>query len=128
MNKYDVIPNIVTPTETERKEEDVPVVQYPEERNIFEDTEAEVDALKKLFLSATEREKDKRTVENSAAFWFSVYFKTEEQKKEFLVKTGLDKITAGLYIDGQEMAKVLGVEIKEEDISQYGQDFKKFKL
>lgn len=96
--------------------EDAPVklrVKYKEKRNVFEDTEAEILVLKEAFKDPLQKEREQKEKLTDGNFWFAVYFKAKEQKEEFLLKSGLNKITSGIYIDGEQLAKHIGVDMKQ---------------
>lgn len=123
MSKYDI-----TPPE-KNKEPDVDnalIVKYPKGRHVVEDTNAEIEMLKKAFKSPLEQEKELKEKNINPNFWFCVYFQNESQKEEFLKKIGADAITKGIYINGLDLAKLLGVEIQKEQIEK-PQKFKVFK-
>lgn len=134
MKKYDIIPpvldmNNTTGDGTEKKDNKSPIkVDYPDEPNIFKDTEAEVLAITKEFKNAREKEKEVKDKNTNTAFWFCVYFQDEEQKNEFFEKIGLTKTeTAGQYIDGITFAKKVGIQIDRKEVKKPGK-FKGFTL
>lgn len=53
---------------------------------------------------------------NDVSFWLCVVFQSYEQKHEFLSKIGNPRTRYGMYLDGEELAKAVGVEMKEVDI------------
>jgi hypothetical protein len=81
MNKFDKAPpsmkQDVSKTETESKF----AVEYPDERNIVDDTKAEIKMLKNAFKSQLDRENELKKKNINPNFWFAVYFQDEEQKE-----------------------------------------------
>jgi len=102
------------------------IVDYPEERNIVDDTNAEIKTLKKSFQSKLDKEKEAKDKNINPNFWFAVYFQDEDQKNEFLEKSKASAITSGVYIDGLKLAEVLGIKMERKDIKAPGK-FKSFK-
>lgn len=86
-------------------------VKYKEKRNVFEDTQAEIAVLKEAFKNPLQKEREQKEKLTDGNFWFAVYFKSREQKEEFLKKSGLSSITSGIYIDGEQLARHIGVEM-----------------
>lgn len=50
---------------------------------------------------------------NDAGYWFGVYFQNRHQKEAFIKAIGAVELTEGQYIDGNELAKVMGIELPE---------------
>lgn len=101
-------------------------VKYKEKRNVFEDTQAEIAVLKEAFKDPLQKEREQKEKLTDGNFWFAVYFKSKEQKEEFLKKSGASKITSGIYIDGVQLADIIGVQLQETPPLQKP-ELKKFK-
>lgn len=127
MSKYDIVPPLQQ-QETEQSEpiDESLVVKYPKERNVIDDTDAEMQVLKNAFKSPMDLEREKKEQNTNPNFWFAVYFQNENQKNNFLKNIGADSLTEGLYIDGIEFAKHLGIDIEKEEMKIPGK-FKSFK-
>lgn len=48
---------------------------------------------------------------NNSNFWFAVYFQNDEQQKAFLDAMKWSQFTGGVYIDGEQLAKFMGIEL-----------------
>lgn len=101
-------------------------VRYKEKRNVFEDTEAELVVLKEAFKDPLQKEREQKEKLTDGNFWFAVYFKSKEQKDEFLKKSGVSAITSGIYIDGCQFASLMGVQM-DETPALIKPELKKFK-
>lgn len=53
---------------------------------------------------------------NDAGYWFGVYFQNRHQKEAFIKAIGAVELTEGQYIDGTELAKVMGVKLPPRDL------------
>lgn len=125
MSKYDFL----TPGKKMGKpEKEETFINYKDQPNIINDTNAEVKALIDYFNPSNDVDKEKanRMKDNSSRFWFAVYFQDDEQKNEFLQKSGADKLTAGQYINGLELAKLMGIDIQRKE-SKPPKKFNSFK-
>lgn len=93
------------------------IVKYGDKPNIIADTNAEVQALKTLLKGGSAQEKDKRAKNVDSGFWFAAYFQTREQKEAFFKKIGI-KLEGGQYVNGFDLCKALGIDIKPEAIKK----------
>lgn len=126
MTTFDIPPPQQPKKPTKKEQEQL--VDYPETPNIFDDTAAEVKALSNQFKNARDKEKEAKDRNTNAAYWFAVYFQDEDQKKEFFDKIGVTpEISAGQYIDGITLAKLLGIEIVKKEVKKPGK-FREFNL
>lgn len=114
MSKYDITPPN-NPQPEDAVDESL-IVKYPKERNIIDDTNAEIQMLKKAFRTPLDNEREKKEANINPDFFFSVYFQNQAQKDNFLKSIGADAISKGLFINGIEFAKLLGIEIQRENI------------
>lgn len=88
----------------------------PEETgDVEKDSEAELDALQKGFRDAIKREDKRFELATDSEYWFCVCFQSREQCNAFLKAMDLLEI-GDKYLDGQEVAKKLGVKLPEADI------------
>ena len=129
MSKYDIIPPVAkqhTPAE-KQQEPETQAINYPEEENIFVDTNLGIQTLQSALQTSVQKEQQIKKDNTDTRFWFAVYFQDADQKNEFLKKVGAQHITAGQYIDGLELAKVLGIDLPKKEKRIPGK-FKTFKL
>lgn len=75
----------------------------------------ETSAVLEAFKARAKAEQDRFTLATDSEYWVGLCFQTREQKLAFLAATGLlqhgDK-----YIDGQHLAKVMGVALPSADV------------
>nr|DAQ44804.1 MAG TPA: hypothetical protein [Caudoviricetes sp.] len=91
-------------------------IELPEETgDVEKDSEAELDALQKGFRDAIKREDKRFELATDSEYWFCVCFQSREQCNAFLKAMDLLEI-GDKYLDGQEVAKKLGVKLPEADI------------
>ena len=91
-------------------------IELPEETgDVEKDSEAELDALQKGFRDAIKREDKRFELATDSGYWFCVCFQSREQCNAFLKAMDLLEI-GDKYLDGQEVAKKLGVKLPEADI------------
>jgi len=87
-------------------------IELPEETgDVEKDSEAELDALQKGFRDAIKREDKRFELATDSEYWFCVCFQSREQCNAFLKAMDLLEI-GDKYLDGQEVAKKLGVKRK----------------
>jgi hypothetical protein len=53
---------------------------------------------------------------NDAGYWFGVYFQNRHQKEAFIAAIGAMELTEGQYIDGNELAKVMGIALPPREL------------
>lgn len=97
------------------------------ESDLISDTNEEILTLKNAFKSKMDKEAELKKKNTDPNFWFAVYFQDSEQKNVFLKKIKANTLTEGLYIDGIEFAKLLGIEIPKKLVKAPGK-FKSFNL
>ena len=91
-------------------------IELPEETgDVEKDSEAELDALQKGFRDAIKREDKRFELATDSEYCFCVCFQSREQCNAFLKAMDLLEI-GDKYLDGQEVAKKLGVKLPEADI------------
>lgn len=91
-------------------------IELPEETgDVEKDSKAELDALQKGFRDAIKREDKRFELATDSEYWFCVCFQSREQCNAFLKAMDLLEI-GDKYLDGQEVAKKLGVKLPEADI------------
>lgn len=91
-------------------------IELPEETgDVEKDSEAELDALQKGFRDAIKREDKRFELATDSEYWFCVCFQSREQCNAFLKAMDLLEI-GDKYLDGQEVAKKLGVKLPEAHI------------
>ena len=91
-------------------------IELPEETgDVEKDSEAELNALQKGFRDAIKREDKRFELATDSEYWFCVCFQSREQCNAFLKAMDLLEI-GDKYLDGQEVAKKLGVKLPEADI------------
>ncbi|MBF1221576.1 MAG: hypothetical protein HXM21_00200 [Haemophilus influenzae] len=91
-------------------------IELPEETgDVEKDSEAELDALQKGFRDAIKREDKRFELATDSEYWFCVCFQSREQCNAFLKAMDLLEI-GDKYLDGQEVAKKLGVKLPEANI------------
>lgn len=85
-----------------------------EGESMEENAELTLEMAKAILVNKTQREGQQKAIElaNETEYWFAVYFQTVEQKNAFLtgIKYTGEKV-GDKYIDGQDLAKHLGVEL-----------------
>lgn len=79
------------------------------------DSLADLDAVQAAFRKRAQQEDKRRELATDSEHWFAVCFQTREQKEVFL--KALNLIAGGdKYLDGQVVARVLGVDLPPEDV------------
>lgn len=81
-----------------------------------DDAKAELGALKSAFQQRQEREATRQREATDSEFWVALCFQTREQKELFLARTGWLQ-EGDKYIDGQFVAKKLGIELPKYNIT-----------
>lgn len=83
----------------------------------FEDaTKEEIEGVTSLFKQRSKDESNLKQKNTSTEFWFAVYFADEDQRNEFLQKADLLKKMNDQYINGEDSAKAMGVELTKKRI------------
>ena len=96
-----------------------PLPQYvePVEQtgNAAVDSAADLDAVSAGFRKRANDEGKRFALATDAEYWTCICFQTREQKEHFLAALDLLKF-GDRYLDGQEVAKQLGIELPEADV------------
>jgi hypothetical protein len=79
-------------------------------------TKEEIEGTVSLFKQRSKDESNLKEKNTSTEFWFAVYFADEEQRNEFLEKAGLLKKMEDQYINGEDFAKAMGIELTKKKI------------
>lgn len=87
--------------------------------NVEADTKAELNALQSGFIARAKQENARREKATDSEYWFCVCFQSRDQVEEFLKKSGWAKPNVK-YIDGQQVAKAIGVKLTP-DTTGFGQ-------
>lgn len=128
MKTYDIPPPIKAESKQEKQDDTEFKVNYKsEESDLIDDTAEELKTLKNAFKSKMDKENELKKKNIDPNFWFAVYFQDSDQKNDFLKKIKATKLTEGLYIDGIEFAKLLGIELPKKSVKAPGK-FKGFNL
>lgn len=86
---------------------------------LAEDTaNEEVSEALSLFKSRAKGEEAEKQANVSSEYWFAVYFADEEQRNEFLEKIKAFSLLQDQYINGEALARKLGVEITPKKIKK----------
>lgn len=81
------------------------------------DSKEEMSALLKGFAGRAKAEKERFVLAVDSGYWCAVCFQTRAQKEAFLRALKLlDDALMGQYIDGQRLAKALGIELPKADV------------
>ena len=70
------------------------------------------------FKSRAKDEESKKSNNTNSDFWFAVYFADEGQRNEFLKKINSMGLLNDQYINGEEFAKKLGIELTPKKIKK----------
>lgn len=96
-----------------------PVPQYVEHAeqvgNAEIDSVADLDSVSAGFRKRAKDEGKRFALATDAEYWTCICFQTREQKEHFLAALDLLKF-GDRYLDGQEVAKQLGIELPEADV------------
>lgn len=78
------------------------------------DSGAELTELQKAYRQRAANEAERFAEATDPEFWFTVYFKSREEKEKFLKAINAKKNVVGdKYIDGHKLAKMMGVDLSE---------------
>lgn len=91
-----------------------PLAQVDYTGDLEADSAAELDALAQGFRDRTARENDRFRLATDSEYWFCVCFKSRQDKDTFLAAAGLNSI-GDKYLDGYAVARVLGIEMPNND-------------
>jgi len=128
MKTFDIVPPKAKKKESKTEDSNEFKVNYKsEESDLIDDTNEEILTLKNAFKSKMDKEQELKKKNTDPNFWFAVYFQDSEQKNVFLKKIKANTLTEGLYIDGIQFAKLLGIEIPKKPVKAPGK-FKSFNL
>lgn len=90
-----------------------PLAGYQYTGDVEADSAAEMSAVKSAFIARAKAEDKRRRKATDSEYWFCICFQSREQVEEFLRQTAWadprDK-----YLDGQKVAKKLGVALTPE--------------
>jgi len=79
------------------------------------DSAADLDAVQAGFRARAKDESSRKALATDTEYWCALCFQTREQKEAFL--RALNLLTLGdKYLDGQRVARVLGVELPSADV------------
>lgn len=87
-----------------------PMQGYAYTGDAAKDSAEEMSAVKRAFIARAKAENDRRRLATDSEYWFCVCFQSREQVEEFLRYTKWAAADAK-YIDGQKLAKKLGVAV-----------------
>ena len=79
------------------------------------DSKLELDEVKKGFRERAKDEGNRFTLATDTEYWACICFQTREQKDAFLKALQLFEL-GDKYLDGQEVAEVLGVKLPKADV------------
>lgn len=92
---------------------DDPLADVAYEDDLAKDAAKEMSALHKGFKERASAEKDRFRKATDSEFWFAVCFESREEKEAFLKSAGVKaKLMGDKYLDGRQLAKILGVEME----------------
>ena len=74
--------------------------------------EAEISDALRAFKAKSTREDARVLDATDSEFWIAVCFQNRKQKEEFLKKIGQDLALADKYLDGMEVARLLGITLE----------------
>ena len=92
---------------------DMDSIEYTENPEL--DSELELDAVAKGFRERAKNETNRFALATDSEYWACICFQTREQKDAFLKALNLFNL-GDKYLDGQEVAEVLGIELPEADV------------
>ena len=79
------------------------------------DSKLELDEVKKGFRDRAKNESNRFALATDTEYWACICFQTREQKDAFLKALQLFEL-GDKYLDGQEVAEVLGVKLPKSDV------------
>lgn len=80
--------------------------------DIAEDSAREFTALEQGFRDRAQRENDRFRMATDSEYWVAVCFKSREDKERFLNRAGLLRV-GDKYLDGYQVARILGIDVSE---------------
>lgn len=83
--------------------------------NPEKDSKLELDAVQKGFRDRAKNESNRFALATDTEYWACICFQTREQKDAFLKALQLFEL-GDKYLDGQEVAEVLGVKLPKADV------------
>ncbi|MGZ7496138.1 hypothetical protein ACXM2N_03455 [Corynebacterium sp. ZY180755] len=90
-----------------------PLADVEYENDLAVDAAKEMTALQKGFKDRATAERDRFRKATDSEFWFAVCFESREEKEKFLRAAGVKaKLMGDKYIDGKQLAKILGVKME----------------
>jgi ABC-type uncharacterized transport system involved in gliding motility auxiliary subunit len=105
-----------------------PKVKGGEKPNMEKEAKKELNELQQRFSDAAKRENTRLSDTIDSEYWVAICFQTREQKDEFLKLAGWLK-HGDKYLDGMQIAKTMGVELKSRvpKVYKIKEDEPKFK-
>lgn len=96
-------------------------VEYTDPPDLAEDSIRELDALSKGFRERKGNEDARFRDATDSEYWFAVCFRSRAHKDAFLAavrkaKLGSGRLQGDKYLDGHQLAKLLGIEIEPPDV------------
>ena len=88
------------------------------EKSAEDVTSEEVSATLSAFKTRAKNEASEKVQNTNSEYWFAVYFADEAQRNEFLKKVNAMQLLNDQYINGEALAKKLGVEITPKKIKR----------
>lgn len=106
----------------------IPIDYISKEPDVFQDSKDEVNAILNAFKEQSKKE-HKQFVDNTdSEYWICIGFGNREQKEEFLRKSKLIEL-GDKYLDGEKVAEILKVNIKQvlkEQVFKIDKSWKEF--
>ncbi|WP_157488317.1 hypothetical protein [Dyadobacter crusticola] len=78
----------------------------------------EISETLKAFKDRSKGEKSEKATNTNSEFWFAVYFADEDQRNEFLRKINSLSLLDDQYINGEALARKMGIELTPKKIKK----------